>query len=262
MAYATVAGTAARRRPVGRAGSAGRLRGAGLLAAIVRRPGVDDGADDRDRAGAAGGRRPRPLRGACGGGGPACGVICFVAGLVRLGFLADLLSRPVLIGYMTGVAVIMIGSQLGKVTRCLGGGRRIPGSDAVIRLGGGRSALADNRIGGGSSRGVAGPRAAGAADAGPLIAILGSHVVVSLLSLDRNGIKVVGDIPSGLPIPGFPGISAGRPDCHVHTGRRHRDRRILRQRVDGPHIRCPSRPATWTPTRNCVHWACATSAPV
>ncbi len=44
------------------------------------------------------------------------GVICLVAGLCRLGFLAELLSRPVLIGYMTGVAVLMIGSQLGKVT--------------------------------------------------------------------------------------------------------------------------------------------------
>src|SRR4029077_3709047 len=44
------------------------------------------------------------------------GALCFVAGLARLGFLADLRSRPVLIGYMTGVAVIMIGSQLGKVT--------------------------------------------------------------------------------------------------------------------------------------------------
>ena len=32
----------------------------------------------------------------------------------RLGFLADLLSRPVLVGYMTGVAVIMIVSQLDK----------------------------------------------------------------------------------------------------------------------------------------------------
>src|SRR6202008_1676632 len=43
------------------------------------------------------------------------GPLCFMAGLARLGFLAALLSHPVLIGYMTGVAVIMIGSQLGKV---------------------------------------------------------------------------------------------------------------------------------------------------
>ena len=39
-----------------------------------------------------------------------------LAGVLRLGFIGDLLSRPVLIGYMAGVAVIMITSQLGKVT--------------------------------------------------------------------------------------------------------------------------------------------------
>ena len=44
------------------------------------------------------------------------GVVCFAGGLLRLGFIADLLSRPVLIGYMAGVALIMIGGQLGKLT--------------------------------------------------------------------------------------------------------------------------------------------------
>lgn len=44
------------------------------------------------------------------------GAICFVAGIVRLGFLAKLLSRPVLVGYMAGIAIIMIASQLGKIT--------------------------------------------------------------------------------------------------------------------------------------------------
>jgi len=39
-----------------------------------------------------------------------------VGGLARLGFLADLLSKPVLVGYMAGVAVIMIVSQLGKIS--------------------------------------------------------------------------------------------------------------------------------------------------
>ena len=39
-----------------------------------------------------------------------------VAWLLRLGFMGDLLSKPVLVGYMAGIAVIMIVSQLGKVT--------------------------------------------------------------------------------------------------------------------------------------------------
>jgi high affinity sulfate transporter 1 len=45
-----------------------------------------------------------------------CGVCALIAWLLKLGFLGDLLSRPVLIGYMAGVAVIMITSQIGKVT--------------------------------------------------------------------------------------------------------------------------------------------------
>ena len=47
----------------------------------------------------------------------AVGVICLICWLARLGFLANLLSHPVLIGYMAGIAVLMIVSQLGKVSR-------------------------------------------------------------------------------------------------------------------------------------------------
>ena len=46
----------------------------------------------------------------------AVGVLCVVGWVARLGFLASLLSRPVLIGYLAGIAVLMIVSQLGKVT--------------------------------------------------------------------------------------------------------------------------------------------------
>src|SRR6516225_9326104 len=44
------------------------------------------------------------------------GAMAAVAGLARLGFLADLLSRPVLVGYLTGVALIMIAGQLSAAT--------------------------------------------------------------------------------------------------------------------------------------------------
>ncbi|MFZ5869616.1 MAG: SulP family inorganic anion transporter, partial [Actinomycetota bacterium] len=44
------------------------------------------------------------------------GVLCLLGRLVRLGFLAELLSKPVLTGYMAGVAVMMIVGQLEKVT--------------------------------------------------------------------------------------------------------------------------------------------------
>ena len=44
------------------------------------------------------------------------GVLCLLGWATRLGFLAELLSKPVLVGYMAGIAVIMIVGQLGKVS--------------------------------------------------------------------------------------------------------------------------------------------------
>ena len=83
----------------------------------VGRTRVDDGADDGRGAGL-GRRRPArstprwPSRWRCGRLG------ALRAGQVRRprAALADLLSRPVLVGYMAGVACIMVVSQLGKLT--------------------------------------------------------------------------------------------------------------------------------------------------
>ena len=135
------------------------------------------------------------------------GAMCFVAGLVRLGFLADLLSHPVLIGYMTGVALIMIGSQLGKVT-----GVSVEGDEFLDQI---RSFVDElDELHWPTMTLAAAVLVVLLAFAwlaprlpGPLIAILVAAVVVSIFSLDRNGIKVVGDIPSGLPAPELPGIS-------------------------------------------------------
>lgn len=42
---------------------------------------------------------------------------------------------------------------------------------------------------------------------GPLIAILAATAVVTIFSLQRNGIDVIGEIPSGLPTPGIPDVA-------------------------------------------------------
>ena len=44
------------------------------------------------------------------------GLVCCAGAWAKLGFLADLLSRPILVGYLGGVALIMIGGQLGRVS--------------------------------------------------------------------------------------------------------------------------------------------------
>jgi SulP family sulfate permease len=134
------------------------------------------------------------------------GAICFVGGLIRLGLLADLLSRPVLIGYMAGVAAIMIAGQLSKVS-----GVSVDGDEFLDQM---RSFVAG--IGGVHwptvvlsaavlavllLLGRLAPRLPGA-----LIAILIATAFVAALSLHENGIKVIGEIPSGLPTPVVPSI--------------------------------------------------------
>jgi sulfate permease, SulP family len=136
------------------------------------------------------------------------GAICFIGGMIRLGVLADLLSRPVLVGYMTGVAVIMIGSQLGKVT-----GVSVKGDefvDQVRSFAAGLTGVHWPTIGLSAAvllvllvLGRVVPRIPG-----PLIAMLLATAAVAVFSLDRNGIKVIGEIPGGLPVPGLPGIPA------------------------------------------------------
>jgi len=43
------------------------------------------------------------------------GVVCILAGLARLGFLTNFLARPILTGYLNGIAISIIASQLGRL---------------------------------------------------------------------------------------------------------------------------------------------------
>lgn len=135
------------------------------------------------------------------------GAICLLAGFCRLGFLADLLSRPVLIGYMTGVAVIMISGQLGKVT-----GTTVEGDEFIDEVGSFVAGIGD----------VHWPTVAlsGAVLVmllilyrmsplfpGPLVAVLAATAVVWLFGMEDSGIRVIGDIPAGLPVPSLPAVT-------------------------------------------------------
>jgi high affinity sulfate transporter 1 len=44
------------------------------------------------------------------------GVLMFIAGFLKLGFISNFLSKPILIGYLNGISIVLIVSQLGKLT--------------------------------------------------------------------------------------------------------------------------------------------------
>jgi SulP family sulfate permease len=138
----------------------------------------------------------------------AVGLICLVGFVTRLGFLSDLLSKPVLVGYMAGIAALMIVSQIGKVT-----GLHVDGDSFLQEVRYAVTHLGDVHVPTVLlSLGVLVVLFAFQRFAplwpGPLIAMLGATVVVAVLDLaDRFGITLVGPVPEGLPSFSLPDVS-------------------------------------------------------
>ena len=137
-----------------------------------------------------------------------CGVFAIIAWALRLGFIGDLLSKPVLLGYMAGVAVIMIVSQLGKVT-----GVDVAGDSIVHAL----ESFAQNMGDISWPTVVVGlgvavllllltprfPRLPM-----PLLIVLLATLVTSLLDLQSQGVVTVGTLDTAAPAIGFGGLDA------------------------------------------------------
>ncbi len=135
------------------------------------------------------------------------GLIYILGYLTRLGFLADLLSKPILIGYMAGVAVIMITGQLSKVSGIpidadtvfgeiqafVNHLSQFHGPTLIVSM----AVLVFLFVV--QSRWPNAP--------GPLLAVLLATVAVKLFQLDQLGVAVVGDIPAGLPQLTVPKLS-------------------------------------------------------
>jgi high affinity sulfate transporter 1 len=134
----------------------------------------------------------------------AVGLLALVAWVLRLGFLADLLSHPILVGYMAGVAVIMIIGQLGKISGVPVDGDTIVGEVSSFVRG------LDQIHPGTLVLGLATlaflfavqwrfPRLPG-----PLLAVLLATASVALFGLRERGIAVVGEVPAAFPAPVIP----------------------------------------------------------
>jgi len=138
----------------------------------------------------------------------AVSAVFVLAWLARLGFLAGLLSHPVLIGYMAGIALLMIVSQLGNVT-----GIPVEGESVLAEL---RSLAAHlDQLHRPTLLVAAGTFVLLAAFhrllprwPGPLIAMVLAAVAVAALDLSRAGVPTVGHIPRELPPASIPDFSA------------------------------------------------------
>ena len=127
------------------------------------------------------------------------GLVCLAAWAFRLGVLADALSRPVLVGYMAGIAALMMVSQLTTVT-----GVPVDGDSFRQDVVSFASHLDALQV---APTAVAAAvllfllvvaRVAPRAPA-PLFAVVGASAMVAWLPLDAGAVDLVGDIPASLP---------------------------------------------------------------
>lgn len=127
------------------------------------------------------------------------GVFCFAASFIGLGVCADFLSRPILTGFMNGVAISIGFGQIGKLL-----GFSVEASGIVRQLIEiasklGQTHLPTFAVGAGAFALLLllpkfAPRVPAA-----LATLIAAACVTALLSLDRYGVRTIGVVPAGLP---------------------------------------------------------------
>ena len=138
------------------------------------------------------------------------GIFCIAAGVARLGFLTNFLARPILTGYLNGIAICIIAGQLGalfgfslapagffhllwqflaKVGETHGPTLAVGGTTLALLLLLARLA----------------PKVPG-----PLVAVALGIACSAAFGLAEHGVRLLGEIPAGLPSFAMPGI--GRSD--------------------------------------------------
>ena len=136
------------------------------------------------------------------------GAFLLLARILRLGFLANFLSRTVLIGFLTGVGIQVACGQLagmfgyakagkGAVAEVVNWARDL-GQTSIATVAVSIAVLALLVVGGRFLKRV--PWA--------LIAVVGAIVVSAVFSLSSHGVAVIGAVPGGLPHLGWPSIPA------------------------------------------------------
>ncbi len=135
------------------------------------------------------------------------GILCIGASFLKLGAFADFLSKPILVGFLNGIALSIMLGQIGKIF-----GYQIAAGGIVPRLLEfarklGLTHWPTLAVGLGTFVVLLiTPRLSRRIPA-PLVAMIVAALAVRLLGLEAHGVKTIGDVPAGLPvirIPRFP----------------------------------------------------------
>jgi high affinity sulfate transporter 1 len=136
------------------------------------------------------------------------GLVSLAAGLARLGFITELLSKPIRYGYMNGIALTVILSQVPKLLGfSAAGGGLLSKAPGVVR------AIIENRLHPATCAVGLGALAVililkrWRSVPAHLVAVVGATIAVAAFDLSSSGVQVLGELPRGLPMPRLPIIS-------------------------------------------------------
>lgn len=135
------------------------------------------------------------------------GLLCLGAGMLRLGYLANMLSKPVLVGYMLGVALAMVAGQLGRIAGVEVAGDTVPAQLAAFAEAADGVHWPTACLAGGVLAVVLTIERVAPKLPAPLIGVLVATVVTWAGELTRFGVAVVGAVPVGLPAPAMPWLT-------------------------------------------------------
>ena len=135
------------------------------------------------------------------------GAILVLGGILRLGFVTDLLSKPIRLGYLNGIALVVVVSQIPKLL-----GFSVDGVNLIDEMRATVSAIAGGEIDPSAAAiGIGGIAVIVAFKLfhsripGVLVAVFGAIAVAYFLGLDDD-IPMVGALPQGLPAPALGGL--------------------------------------------------------
>jgi high affinity sulfate transporter 1 len=135
------------------------------------------------------------------------GVILLAASVLRLGFVANFISEPVLTGFKAGIGFVIVLDQVPKLLGIHFAKGSFFHNLASIVQALPESSMATVAVGGITVAVLIGMERFARRVPAPLVAVAGSVAAVSLLGLQAQGVHTVGHVPTGLPSLTFPDSS-------------------------------------------------------
>ncbi|MBI5592881.1 MAG: SulP family inorganic anion transporter [Deltaproteobacteria bacterium] len=127
------------------------------------------------------------------------GLIYIMGSFLRLGFIADFLAKPVIVGFMHGLALVIAVAQLPNLLGVKGGGETTVDQFVTVCRNLAGTRVTSLCIGAACIAIILSCRRWFPRIPGQIVALIGGILVVNIFRLDQSGVAVIGNIPRGLP---------------------------------------------------------------